>query len=319
MADAGARDDRRRAMGVGGWIAVVWLAVVAFGGAFGSLLPLDDPNLQAPCATKQPERRLGDDGQPLVVDGRYVLDARPGCPLQDAADDRPAAVPSTRHLLGTDQIGRDTLSRLVAGSRTSLVVAIGSVVVAIVLGGLLGATMAFVGGWFDKALSAVFVGVVAMPAIVVAISVVTALGRSLASVWLALSIVGIPAFAMLVRSQALSVVNREYVMVSTMLGSGRPRTLIREVIPNLVPFAFTYLGLGIAIAIGAEGGLAVLGLSVDEPATSWGSMISQGRPLIERYPHVALIPTVALFATVWAATRVSDVARTHFDIRESLI
>ena len=106
-------------------------------------------------------------------------------------------------------------------------------------------------------------------------------------------------------------------VAATMIGAKHRRVLWREVIPNLLPFAFVFIGIGVAAAIAGEGGLAVLGLGVPYPATSWGTLIAQGRRVITTSPHIALIPSTVMFLTIWATTYLTDRARTHFDIRES--
>ena len=314
MADR-SRADRQRHIGV--WLAGGWILLVVAAAAIGPFLPLPPPGEQGRCTTHQPHDQLDANGAPVVVNGLNVLVEEPGCPAQVAADDRAAALPSARHLLGNDLIGRDLLSRIVDGARTTVVIALGSVLTAVVLGGLIGACVAYVGRWIDTVVTGLLSGVLAMPAIVLAISLVAAFGRSVTTVWLSLSIVAVPLVAILVRAQALSLVQRDYVTAAKMLGAKHRRVLWREVIPNLLPFGFVFVGIGVSAAIAAEGGLAVLGLGVPEPATSWGALINEGRARLTTEPHISLLPSAVMFLTIWSATYLSDWARLRFDIRES--
>ncbi len=305
-----ARASRSITQRIALWLAVGWMGLIVLAAALGPLVGLQDPNRQGECTTKQPRSHTG-------TDGRVVMITRPGCPAQAAADDKPEAVPSARHLLGNDHIGQDLLSRLVAGARTTVIIAFGAVITAVVVGGIVGAVIAYVGGALDTVVTSLLSGLLAMPAIVMAIALVAAFDRSMATVWAALTIVAIPAVALLSRGQALSLVRREYVVASKMIGAKHGRVLWREVIPNLLPFAFVFIGIGIAAAIAAEGGLAVLGLGVPYPAVSWGALIAEGRSSLRTAPHIALIPSTVMFLTIWATTYLTDRARTHFDVRES--
>ncbi len=307
----------RRGLRVAEWVAIGWLGLIVFFAAFGPLLPLQDPSKQGECTTKQPTRELGPDGRPVIVDGKYRLVPQPGCTFQEAADDRPAARPSARHPLGNDQIGRDLLSRIVAGARTSVIIAVGSVFLSLLIGGGIGMVSAYVGGGVDKTITMLSAGLVALPALVLAISFVAALGRSTFAILAALSVAAIPLVALVSRTQSLSLIKREYVLAARVAGARHHRVLLREVLPNLLPFALVFLALGIAGAIAAEGGLALIGLSVNPPATSWGAIIGDGRPLLETAPHIALIPSFVMFLTIWGVTRLTDHLTTRLGIRQN--
>lgn len=311
------RDGGGRRLRVAEWVAICWLGLIVFLALFGPLLPLQDPSAQGECTTKQPTREIGPNGQPVVVDGRYRLVPQPGCSFQEAADDRPAARPSVRHPLGNDQIGRDQLSRIVAGARTSVVVSVGSVFAALLVGGGIGMMSAYIGGRVDGAATMLSAGMVALPALVLAISFVAALGRSTTAIWAALTVAAIPMVALVARTQSLSLTKKEYVVAAKMMGARHHRVLLRELLPNLLPFALVFLALGIAGAIAAEGGLALIGLSVNPPATSWGAIIGDGKPLLESAPHIALIPSFVMFFTIWGVTRLTDHLTDRMGIRTS--
>ncbi len=309
----------QRSLGPVGWFAALWLGLVLVAAVAGPWLPLPDSNSQGMCTTKQPKPQLGSDGQPVVRDGRILLIAQPGCDFQRAANDKTAALPSGDHLLGNDQIGRDLLSRLVAGARTTVVIAFGSMIVALVVGGAIGMTSAFVGGRIDAFITALSAGTIAIPGIVLAISMVAALGRNTFAVWLALAVTGTPIIALVTRTQTSSLVRREYVTAAQMVGARPSRVLLREIAPNVAPFCLVFFGLGVAGAIGAEGGLAVIGLSVQPPQTSWGAIIAGGRPLIQIAPHISLIPAAVMFLTIWSVTRLADFFGARLRVRQSLL
>lgn len=292
-------------------LAGMWLVTVLGGAVVAPWLPLADPNSSARCADKPPtaERR----------DGQWVLVARPGCPIQTAADDHAAALPSGRHLLGTDEVGRDVASRILYGGRVVLIVGFGAVAVALVLGTVAGMLAGFVGGAVTRALDVAFNVLLAFPTIVLAIAVVAAFGRSVWSVSLAVIAVAVPAFGRLAKSQVVSVSERDFVLAARAMGARPARLLIREILPNIVPAMLSFYVLGVALAIVAEGALAVLGLSVQEPTATWGGMISAGRTVVAQYPSVALIPSLVMFATVLAVNVLGERVRERFDVRESLL
>ncbi|MBK6671556.1 MAG: ABC transporter permease [Microthrixaceae bacterium] len=310
--------ERRTRLGVGGIIALTWVSLVLLLAVAGPLLPLPDPSRQAPCATKQPKPETGPDGRPVEVDGRVRMVPQPGCSFQQAADDRPGAQPSPAHAFGTDQIGRDLLSRVVAGSRNVAIIAFGSVMTAIVIGGSIGMASAFVGGRVDQVVAGLSAATLAIPGIVLAIALVGAFGKTLFSVWLAITIGAIPILVLVTRTQAASLITREFVEASRMLGAKPSRVLVREVMPNVAPFALVFLGLGVALAIGAESGLAILGLAPDGSHT-WGAIIASGTSRISDAPHIALIPAAVMTTTIWAVNRLADHVSARLGIRGSLL
>lgn len=292
-------------------LAVAWLIVVLGGAAAVNWLPVADPNASARCA----------DQPPTVADrdGTLVLVPAAGCPLDIAADDHASALPSGRHWLGTDEVGRDVLARILHGGRIVMVVGFGAVAVALVVGTLAGMLAGFVGGWLSRAVDIGFSILLAFPTIVLAIAVVAAFGRSVWSVSTAIAVVAVPAFGRLAKSQVVAVSDREFVMAARAVGARPRRVLFGEILPNIVPAMLSFYVLGVALAIVAEGGLAVLGLSVQEPTATWGGMIAAGRSVVADHPSVALIPALVMFGTVLSVNIVGDRVRSRFDIRESLL
>lgn len=310
-----AHDDRRAGPAV--FLALAWLALMLICAVAGPALPLQDPNTQGECTTRQPDRKLGPDGEPVVVDGRYVLVPREGCPLQKAADDAAAAQPSARHWLGNDQLGRDILARLVAGSRTTLIAVFGSILLAALVGVPVGMGMAFVGGRVDRAALALLSGFLAVPGIVLIIVVMTAMGRGVFQVAAALAVVSAPALALGTRAAALSVMQEDFVAAARIAGAQRGRIIFREVLPNVAPNALVYAGVAVSVAVGGESGLALLGLGVPEPATSWGSVVAGGIPLLQSKPHIVLLGSLVIFLTILSATVVGDWLDRRFAVGES--
>ena len=292
-------------------LAVVWLVVVLGGSMVVNWLPVADPNVPARCA----------DQPPTVADhdGTLVLVPAPGCPLDIAADDHASALPSGRHWLGTDEVGRDVLSRILHGGQIVLIVGFGAVAVALLIGTLAGMVAGFAGGPLGRAIDISFSILLAFPTIVLAIAVVAAFGRSVWAVSTAIAIVAVPAFGRLAKSQVVAVSDREFVMAARAIGARPRRVLFGEILPNIVPAMLSFYVLGVALAIVAEGGLAVLGLSVQEPTATWGGMIAAGRSVVADYPSVALIPALVMFGTVLSVNIVGDRIRSRFDIRESLL
>lgn len=196
-------------------------------------------------------------------------------------------------------------------------ISVGSVLAALVVGGGIGMVSAYVGGRLDGTVTVLSAGMVALPALVLAISFVAALGRSMFAIWAALTVGAIPMVVLVARTQSLSLVQREYVMSAKAIGAKHSRVILREVLPNLLPFAFVFLALGIAGAIAAEGGLALIGLSVNPPATSWGAIIGDGKALLETAPHISLVPSVVMFLTIWAVMRLTDHLTDRIGVRQS--
>jgi len=185
--------------------------------------------------------------------------------------------PSLEHRLGTDELGRDTFTRVVYGARISLTVGLGSVVIALFVGSLLGMLAGFIGGWFDEVVMRVMDAMLALPFLVLAIALAAILGPNLQNTILAIAIVSTPPFARLTRGQVLGEKARDYVQASTALGARGIRTLLRHILPNILSVIIVQASLAMAIAVLAESALSFLGLGVQPPTPSWGSMLNTSR------------------------------------------
>jgi len=223
--------------------------------------------------------------------------------------------PSAQHWLGTDELGRDTFTRVVYGARISLTVGIGSVAIALVVGSLLGMLAGFIGGWFDEIVMRVMDAMLALPFLVLAIALAAILGPNLQNTILAIAVVSTPPFARITRGQVLSEKARDYVQASTALGASSLRTLLRHVLPNILSVIIVQASLAMAIAVLAESSLSFLGLGVQPPTPSWGSMLNTSRGYLATQPWMAFSPGVAIFLVVLALNLVGDGLRDAFDPR----
>jgi len=225
------------------------------------------------------------------------------------------APPSAQHLLGTDQLGRDMLSRLIYGARFSLTVGLLAPAIAIVIGGGLG----MLAGYFRSRFETLVVGgvdvLLAFPPLVLALAVTAYLGQSITNLTLVLGVLGIPAFTRVARAVTLSLTEREFVVAARALGATHARILLRELLPNVLLPLMAFFLLGVAVTIVVESALSFLGLGVPPPAPSWGSMIGEGRESLDLAPWLAFLPALVMFATVLAFNVVGDTLRALTDPR----
>jgi peptide/nickel transport system permease protein len=223
--------------------------------------------------------------------------------------------PSTRHLLGTDNFGRDTLSRILYGARVSVQVGAISVGIAAAIGVLLGSLAGFLGGFVDQAVMRVVDVFMAFPPILLALALVAALGPSAGSVMIALGLVFWTAYARVVRSTILAVKLEEFVEASRALGAGWPRTLFRHVLPNAFGPIIVVATVGMGNAITAEAALAFLGLGVQPPTPSWGSILNTGLQFLRQTPYLSTFPGVAIMLAVLGFNLLGDGLRDVLDPR----
>jgi peptide/nickel transport system permease protein len=221
--------------------------------------------------------------------------------------------PSVSHPFGLDELGRDILSRLLAGARISLLVGIAVVSVSSVVGMLLGSIAGYFGGLADDLISRVVDVLMAFPGILLAIALVAVLGPSLTNVVIALSVIGWVGYARLVRSQALRARELEFVQAARALGAGAPRIVLRHVLPTAFPAVVVQATLGMAGAIIAEAALSFLGLGVQPPTPSWGTMLDAGRSHLFDAPHLTLFPGLAIATLVLGFNFLGDGLRDRVD------
>jgi peptide/nickel transport system permease protein len=273
----------KKPLGLLFWLSVGWLGLVVFGAVFANLLPLPNPNFQ----------------NYAVVN----------------------AAPNIHHILGTDDLGRDILSRVVFGSRVSLVVGFASVAIGMLVGGTLGLLSGYKGGAVDTALNAGSFVILAFPGIVAVIAIVAFWGQSLFKITVIFGVATIPVLYRVVRASTLAFANRDFVIAARTLGASTRRILFREILPNVAPVALTFGLINVAVIIVLEGSLAFLGLSVALPTPSWGNIISEGTSnnLIQTNPFIMMWPALAMFLLLLSINLIGDRLRQRFDIREGLL
>lgn len=240
-------------------------------------------------------------------------------PYDPTAQDYTAVAqsPSAQHLLGTDDLGRDVLSRIIYGSRVSLQVGAIAVSIAVLLGGTLGLLAGYVGGVTDDVIMRFVDAVQAFPGLILALALAAALGPGVGNVMIAVGFISAPAMARLTRGQTLSVREREFVAAAKVMGAPPRRIIARHVWPNVTAPIIVQATLLVATAIVTEASLSFLGVGVQPPTPSWGSMLRTGSQYLEVAPWIALAPGVAIFLTVLAFNVLGDGLRTVLDPRLS--
>lgn len=223
--------------------------------------------------------------------------------------------PSLEHLLGTDQLGRDVLSRIIFGSRVSIMVGVVAVGLAMVVGVPLGLISGYFGGLIDHVIMRTMDAVIAFPALVLALAIVGALGAGTFQVMVAIGISSVPLYSRLTRGQVLTIREQDYVHAARALGASDLRVVARHVLPNSLSPLIVQGSLGVAFAILAEAGLSFLGVGVQPPSPTWGGMLSKALPLIERAPLLSIFPGIAIFVTVLAINTLGDALRDVLDPR----
>ena len=279
-----------RKLGLVGWLSLTWMTVLLLAVIFAPALPLDDP------------------------DESFLEIVRKG-PIQPG------------HVFGGDGNGRDMLARVIYGARTSLLISVSAVLIAFVLGGILGLIAGYARGKIDTVLSTAFNVILSIPSLVLVLSFVAVFASSdqetsnaklMTVLILAIALVSVPLIARITRASTMAWSEREFVRAAEVLGGRHSRIVFREVLPNVLPAMASIALLGIGLAVVAEGGLALLGASVVE-VPSWGNMIALGRPDLARAPHIVAIPSIAIFFTILSLNVLGDVVRARFDVRESVL
>jgi len=273
-----ARIEKKR-LGVLFWICVGWLGLNLFGAIFANVLPLPNPLYQNYAAVN-----VG---------------------------------PSLHHLLGTDDLGRDIFSRIVYGSRVSIEVSLGSMLIGFGIGAPLGMLAAYRRGKFDATLSATMYCFLAFPAIIATIAVLSFwTPRSLIKIIIVVGIAAIPLVYRVMRSATLAYSTRDFVLAAKVQGASDSRILLKELLPNIAPIGVSFLLIGIATVVTLEGALAFLGLSVSPPTPSWGNMINESLAILQQNPWLAIFPSLAMCLFLLCLNFIGDRLRSHYDVSE---
>ena len=282
----------KRKLGLGAWLSIGWLAIVTLSAILAPILPIPDPNKINPS---------------IVREG-----------------------PFHGSFLGGDSNGRDVFSQCIWGARVSLLVGISAILFALIIGGGLGLLAGYYRGKTDTVLTSSFDILLALPALVLALTLIAVLSPNslthppttferLRALILTLGIVSIPVLARITRANTLAWAQREFVMAARAMGAKDRRIIFKEVLPNVLPAMFSIALLGVAVVIVAEGGLAILGLSVPPPTVTWGTMIAGGQSDLQTAPWIVFAPSFFIFMTVLSLNYLGDVVRTRFDVRGSAL
>lgn len=223
--------------------------------------------------------------------------------------------PSAAHWLGTDEFGRDIFARLVHGTRVSLKVGVVAVGISIVIGGTLGALAGFYGGTLDNVIMRIMDIFLAVPSILLAIAIVSALGPSIINLMLAISISSVPSYARIVRASVLSIRDQEFIEAAKAIGASNARIIFRHIIPNSLAPVIVQATLGVAGAILSTAGLSFIGLGIQPPAPEWGSMLSGGRQYLRYYWWITTFPGLAIMITILSLNLLGDGLRDALDPR----
>lgn len=266
------------------WLAMVWVGVVVLMAIFADWLPF----VKDPFATNASIARVG----PKWFSEPF---------------------------LGGDQNGKDIFSYCVYGARASLLIGVATTVLGMLLGGVLGITSGYFRGWWDTVVTAVTDVMLSFPALILLIGITTFWGRDTYKVVIGLTVLSIAPLSRLVRANTLVYSQREFVMASRAVGAKSSRILFKEILPNVVPVALSFSFLAVALIIVAEGSLSFLGVGLEADIPSWGTLITQGRNDLSRFPHVVMMPSLVLVLTVLSLNVIGERLRGRFDVRESAV
>jgi peptide/nickel transport system permease protein len=263
------------------WLAAAWIVVLVVAAVAAPLLPLGEHRDTA--AT-----------------------------LAEPALARPALL--SEHPLGTNNLGLDELARVVYGARASLLMALLASAIGLVVGGAVGIVAGAQRGWLDRALSTVNNAFLAFPPLVLLLAFAAVMERDARNIALALGALSIPVNLRLARANAMTVAQEEFVEAARVMGASRPRILVREILPNVLPQLLSYALIVMAVLLVAEASLSYLGLGVQPPDPSWGNMMAEGDGgMFEENPHLVLVPGGAMFTTVLAFNLVGERLRQRWD------
>ena len=225
------------------------------------------------------------------------------------------AKPGPDHWLGTDQLGRDTLSRIVHGTRTSLMIGLTVVAIAGVVGMLLGLLAGYYGRWTYNIIMRFIDALMSFPMILLALVVAALMGSGIRNVIIALGVAMMPVYARLMCGQVFSIKENEYVVASRSTGAGNARIMLRHIVPNCLPPLIVLITMMIGSVILAEAGLSFLGIGITPPTAAWGSMVNEGRTYILTNPLLSIAPGGAIMLVVFAFNMVGDGLRDALDPR----
>lgn len=273
------KPEKKEPLGLLFWFCIGWIALNFVGAIFANVLPLQNP---------------------LYQDYNTIN-----------------AAPSLHHLFGTDDIGRDIFARIVYGSRVSIAVGFGSMLIGYCIGAPLGMLAAYRRGRFDTIVTTIMYIFLAFPAIIATIAVLSFwTPRSVFKIIIVIGLASVPLVYRVIRTATLSISTKDFVVAAKVQGARDRRILMKELLPNIAPIGISFLLIGVATVIALEGTLAFLGLSVVVPTPSWGNMINESRTVLQQNPWLVIFPSLALCLFLLCLNFIGDRLRHHFDVTE---
>ena len=253
----------------------------------------------------------------IIVFVLVAIFAHQLAPYDYAAQDLPAMYlsPCAEHPFGTDSLGRDMLSRVIYGTRISLLIGFSSVFISLLIGTLLGCIAGFYGGKIDTLIMRFMDIMLAVPSVLLAIVIAAVLGTGVFNLILAIGIASIPSYARIVRASILSIRDQEYIEAARISGCSDARMILRHILPNILAPVIVQTTLGLGLAILNASGLSFLGLGVEAPMPEWGSMLAAARGTMRNYPYLVFFPGLAIVLVVLAFNMVGDGLRDALDPR----
>jgi peptide/nickel transport system permease protein len=233
----------------------------------------------------------------------------------DQVLDRVLQQPNRQHLLGTDSLGRDTLSRIIFGTRITLLVGVGTVIIAASLGTIIGLIAGYFGGWVFTVIMRFTDGIMAIPPLLLALVIAALLGTGVKGVMIAISFALMPGYIRLICGQVLSVKENEYVMAARSVGVGHIGIMFRHILPNCFSPLIVQMTMMMGLAILIEASLSFLGLGIKPPSAAWGSMVYDGYKYLVMRPILSIAPGLAIMLVVFALTMIGDGLRDTLDPR----
>ena len=222
---------------------------------------------------------------------------------------------SAEHLLGTDQMGRDTFARLVYGARVALLVSVGAIGLGVVIGVPLGLASVYFRGFVDDVVMRTMDALVVFPSLLIAVALAAAIGGSLTTVIIAIGVANVPWMARIIRSQGLSIREQDFVAAAESGGMGHLRIIRKHILPNSIAPVIVQCTLSMGYAVLTEAALGFIGVGIQPPTPTWGAMLQQAFPMLEQQPLLSIVPGVAIFLLVLAFNLVGDGLRDVLDPR----
>ena len=222
---------------------------------------------------------------------------------------------SSEHLLGTDQLGRDTLSRLIYGARIALLVSAGSIGLGVLIGVPLGLIAVYFGGWTDDIIMRLMDSLVVFPSLLIAVALAAALGGSVTTIIIAIGVANVPWMARVIRSQGLSIREMDFVAAAEAGGMNPARIIFRHILPNSLAPVIVQSTLSMGYAVLVEATLGFIGVGVRPPTPTWGNMLYDAFPMLEQQPMLSIFPGLAIFLLVLSFNFVGDALRDVLDPR----